>query len=176
MAIPAQLWLKDDGGADIKGSVDVQDREGSIEVTGFTHNLRLSTDAFTGKITGTRKHAPLVFQKEIDSFHMVMTLFTVYEQLKSNVTIDDQLTLYITQVEKSALSKNTYHYYFYDARKSAENFMAHVKDVEPIMITDDDKATAQVKDGQIYLRVRGNVYSFRSVGYNVRIHLDASPY
>lgn len=105
MAIPAQLWLKDDGGADIKGSVDVQDREGSIEVTGFTHNLRLSTDAFTGKITGTRKHAPLVFQKEIDSFHMVMTLFTVYEQLKSNVTIDDQLTLYITQVEKSALSK-----------------------------------------------------------------------
>lgn len=103
-------------------------------------------------------------------------LFTVYEQLKSDVTIDDQLTLYITQVEKSALSKNTYHYYFYDARKSAENFMAHVKDVEPIMITDDDKATAEVRDGQINLRVRGNVYSFRSVGYNVRIHLDASPY
>lgn len=24
MAIPAYLWLKDDGGADIKGSVDVQ--------------------------------------------------------------------------------------------------------------------------------------------------------
>lgn len=32
MAIPVYLWLKDDGGADIKGSVDVQDREGSIEV------------------------------------------------------------------------------------------------------------------------------------------------
>lgn len=95
---------------------------------------------------------------------MVMTLFTVYEQLKSNVTIDDQLTLYITQVEKSALSKNTYHYYFYDARKSAENFMAHVKDVEPIMISDDDKATAQVKDGQINLRVRGNVYFIQKRG------------
>ncbi len=27
MAIPVYLWLKDDGGADIKGSVDVQDRE-----------------------------------------------------------------------------------------------------------------------------------------------------
>lgn len=26
MPIPAYLWLKDDGGADIKGSVDVQDR------------------------------------------------------------------------------------------------------------------------------------------------------
>lgn len=30
MAIPAYLWLKDDGGADIKGAVDVQYREGSI--------------------------------------------------------------------------------------------------------------------------------------------------
>jgi len=67
MAIPVYLWLQDDGGADIKGCVDVKDREGSIEVSGFTHNLRLPTDAFTGKVTGTRKHAPLVFQKEIDS-------------------------------------------------------------------------------------------------------------
>jgi len=35
MAIPVYLWLKDDGGAEIKGSVDVNNREGSIEVTGF---------------------------------------------------------------------------------------------------------------------------------------------
>lgn len=31
MEIPAYLWLKDDGGADIKDAVDVQDREGSKE-------------------------------------------------------------------------------------------------------------------------------------------------
>jgi outer membrane protein OmpA-like peptidoglycan-associated protein len=37
MAIPVYLWLKDDGGADIKGSVDVQDREGSIEVVAQEH-------------------------------------------------------------------------------------------------------------------------------------------
>lgn len=67
MAIPAYLWLKDDGGADIKGCVDVKDREGSIEVNGFVHNLRLPTDPFTGKITGTRQHSQLVFQKEFDS-------------------------------------------------------------------------------------------------------------
>jgi len=35
MAIPAYLWLKDDGGASIKGSVNIFDREGSIEVQGF---------------------------------------------------------------------------------------------------------------------------------------------
>ena len=44
MAIPVYLWLKDDGGADIKGSVDVQDREGSIEVVAQEHNLYIPTD------------------------------------------------------------------------------------------------------------------------------------
>ena len=67
MVIPAYLWLKDDGGTDIKGSVDVEKREGSIEITGFSHNLRLPTDPMTGKPTGTRKHAPVIFQKEFDS-------------------------------------------------------------------------------------------------------------
>lgn len=41
MAIPAYLWLKDDGGADIKGSVDIKDREGSIEILSFGHGLHL---------------------------------------------------------------------------------------------------------------------------------------
>lgn len=45
MAIPVYLWLKDDGGADIKGSVDVQDREGSIEVVAQKHNLYIPTDS-----------------------------------------------------------------------------------------------------------------------------------
>ncbi|EUM32194.1 hypothetical protein L462_00357 [Enterobacter sp. BIDMC 26] len=35
MAIPAYLWLKDDGGADINGSVDIMNREGSIEILSF---------------------------------------------------------------------------------------------------------------------------------------------
>ncbi|MDM7095753.1 type VI secretion system tube protein Hcp, partial [Enterobacter hormaechei] len=43
MAIPVYLFLTDDGGTKITGSVDVCYREGSIEVTGFTHNLRLPT-------------------------------------------------------------------------------------------------------------------------------------
>ncbi|WP_166360872.1 Hcp family type VI secretion system effector [Pseudomonas akapageensis] len=66
MAIPAYLWLKDDGGLDIKGSVDVTDREGSIEILGFGHGLYLPTDNMTGKITGPRIHAPLTFEKEFD--------------------------------------------------------------------------------------------------------------
>ncbi len=31
MPIPPYMWLKDDGGADTKRSVDVQEREGGIE-------------------------------------------------------------------------------------------------------------------------------------------------
>lgn len=67
MAIPAYLWLKDDGGADIKGSVDVRAREGSIEIHSFAHGLHLPTDNMTGKITGTRVHSALTFEKEFDS-------------------------------------------------------------------------------------------------------------
>lgn len=67
MAIPAYLWLKDDGGADIKGSVDVWGRESSIEIHGFGHGLHLLTDNNTGKITGTRVHSALTFEKEFDS-------------------------------------------------------------------------------------------------------------
>lgn len=67
MAIPAYLWLKDDGGALIKGSVDVQNREQSIEITSFSHNLYIPTDGNTGRLTGTRVHGALMFEKEFDS-------------------------------------------------------------------------------------------------------------
>jgi len=62
MAIPA----KDDGGSSIKGAVDVKDREGSIEICSFGHGLFLPTDSMTGKITGTRIHSALNFEKEFD--------------------------------------------------------------------------------------------------------------
>lgn len=67
MPIPAYLWLKDDGGADIKGSVDVQDRDGSIEIIGLSHGLSLPVDSASGKITGTRQHSAMMIEKEIDS-------------------------------------------------------------------------------------------------------------
>jgi len=67
MAIPVYLWLKDDGGADIKGSVDVQDREGSIEVIRQDHALYLPTDNNTGKVTGTRVHFPFELTKALDA-------------------------------------------------------------------------------------------------------------
>lgn len=67
MAIPAYLWLKDDGGADIRGPVDVAGREGSIEILGLNHGVSLPTDNATGKPTATCEHSPYSFDKEIDA-------------------------------------------------------------------------------------------------------------
>lgn len=66
MAIPAYIQLQDDGGADIKGSVDIQNREGSIEILSFNHSLYIPTDSSTGKLTGTRVHGSMSFEKEFD--------------------------------------------------------------------------------------------------------------
>jgi type VI secretion system secreted protein Hcp len=67
MPIPAYMRLKDDGGSDIKGSVTVQGREGSIEVVGFSHGINLPVDSNTGKITGARSHSPMSIEKEFDA-------------------------------------------------------------------------------------------------------------
>ncbi len=61
------MELKDDSGSIIRGSVDVQDRKGSIEITAFSHNLSLPTNVMTGKITGKIKHSLVLIQKEFYS-------------------------------------------------------------------------------------------------------------
>jgi len=67
MAIPVYLWLTDDAGNQVKGSVDVQGREGSIEIVELMHNVELSTDPLTGKITGKPLHGDYALIKEVDS-------------------------------------------------------------------------------------------------------------
>lgn len=67
MAVPVHLFLKDDGGAMIRGGSDVEGREGSIELRDLIHNLCIPTDGATGKLTGTRKHSAFSLTKAIDS-------------------------------------------------------------------------------------------------------------
>ncbi|WKZ93645.1 type VI secretion system tube protein TssD [Chimaeribacter arupi] len=66
MAIPVYLWLKDDGGADIHGLVDVRGRENSIEVLDIEHCIELPTDFHSGKIVANHRHEPVSFTKELD--------------------------------------------------------------------------------------------------------------
>ncbi|WP_273968198.1 type VI secretion system tube protein TssD [Enterobacter cancerogenus] len=79
MAIPVYLWLKDDGGADIKGSVDVKDREGSIEVVAQEHNLYIPTDNNTGQ---TLKSAEFKWYKINDAGQEVEYFNTKLENVK----------------------------------------------------------------------------------------------
>jgi type VI secretion system secreted protein Hcp len=67
MPIPAYLWMKDETGAEVKGSVEVAGREGSVEVLEFHHEVRIPTDPDSGKLTGTRKHESLTFVKAFDA-------------------------------------------------------------------------------------------------------------
>lgn len=93
MAIPAYLWLKDDGGANITGSVDVQHREGSIEVLGFGHGLHLPTDSATGKITGTRVHSALNFEKNsIHQAHIFIKLWRMGKRYNQRNLSGTELT------------------------------------------------------------------------------------
>lgn len=66
MAVPLRLWLKDEGGADLRGASEVSGREGSIEVLSLTHGIHSLTDGHTGKLMGARHHRPLTIEKEID--------------------------------------------------------------------------------------------------------------
>ncbi len=48
-------------------------------------------------------------------------LFTVYENFQEKITVNDRLTLYITQVEAGSLSRNRYHIYLFDAKKARKS-------------------------------------------------------
>ncbi|HTH61614.1 MAG TPA: type VI secretion system tube protein TssD [Paraburkholderia sp.] len=78
MAVPLHLWLKDEGGADIRGSSSVSGREGSIEVLSLTHGVHSPTDYTTGKLTGSRSHRPLTIEKEIDRSSALLYRAVVY--------------------------------------------------------------------------------------------------
>ena len=82
MAIPAYLWLEDDGGADIKGSMDVQDPKDSIEVLSFMHGLGIPSAPHNGKLTGTRIHSALDFEKGFDSSSLYL-----YKAVSSGQTL-----------------------------------------------------------------------------------------
>ncbi|MBD3421162.1 MAG: type VI secretion system tube protein Hcp [Chitinivibrionales bacterium] len=67
MPIPAYMYMTDDNGGEVKGSVDVAGREGSIEVLEFEHEVRIPTDPDTGRLTGTRKHEAIRLVKAYDA-------------------------------------------------------------------------------------------------------------
>ncbi len=66
MSNPAYLWLTDENGSPMIGSSLVTGRIGAIEIKSLTHNVNIPADSNTGRLTGTRVHTPVIFQKEFD--------------------------------------------------------------------------------------------------------------
>jgi len=57
----------DDAGNQVKGSVDINDREGSIEVIELMHGIELPIDQHTEKIIAKALHGDYAIIKEVDS-------------------------------------------------------------------------------------------------------------
>jgi type VI secretion system secreted protein Hcp len=84
MGIPVYLWLYEEDRKLLKGSVEVNGREGSIELVGMQHDVFIPTDDMTGATTGTRQHEAYTFEKEIDSsFPFLYRALTTGRTLKS---------------------------------------------------------------------------------------------
>lgn len=66
MAIPVYLWLYDEEDKLVKGGVDINGREGSIEHVGMQHEVFIPTDDLTAATTAMRQHETYTFEKEID--------------------------------------------------------------------------------------------------------------
>lgn len=72
MSIPAHIWFTDDNGSPLIGECLMPTRLGSTELKSFNHSVWIPTDHNTGKLTGTRLHVPIRFEKEIDRLTTIL--------------------------------------------------------------------------------------------------------
>lgn len=102
--------------------------------------------------------------------------FPVEQELHSKVSVNNWAVLYVTQANSGAMTSFTYNYYLLDARRSEADFLTHIDQATPFMVTNDPAVKIDVKDDGVYLHVRGDVYSFHNTSKLANILLDASPY
>ncbi|MFI4956484.1 MAG: type VI secretion system tube protein TssD [Gammaproteobacteria bacterium] len=67
MPTPIYMWIKDESGAQLQGSVVMtDDRRGSIEVLEMNHLIEIPTDKHSGLLTGMRRHDAVLLKKAVD--------------------------------------------------------------------------------------------------------------
>ena len=66
MSIPAHIWFTDENNSPILGEYLIPTRLGSTELKSLNHSVWIPTSPNTGKLTATRLHVPITFEKEID--------------------------------------------------------------------------------------------------------------
>lgn len=114
MSIPAHIWLTDENNSPVIGECLMPTRLGSTELKSFNHSVWIPTDHTTGKLTGTRLHLPITFEKEIDRitpylFRGVCTGRIFKEAVIKMYRIDEagiELEYFIYYTEKCKNNKN----------------------------------------------------------------------
>ena len=113
--------------------------------------------------------------------------FSPFEQsIIKRVAVNNLATLYITQASAGATTRYSYRYYLLDASKNEEEvneFISNEKQ-QPFLITDDENASAVIKENSIYLKIKGTIYSYQSsaaysnkIGtFSIPVYLTASPW
>ncbi|MHC8314058.1 Hcp family type VI secretion system effector [Pseudomonas sp. LB3P31] len=136
MATPIHLWLRIDEQTKIDGSVDVKDREGSIEVLAHDHKISIATDDNTGKLKGTRVHGPIVFTKEIDAsspliYKAVTTGQTIkFAEFKWYRTNDDGVETEYYRVELEGVKIVKVAGKMYDVKDPSKEKHNHLEEIE----------------------------------------------
>ena len=59
------IWFTNENNAPVTGECLMPTRLGSTELKSFNHSMWIPTDSNTGKLTGTRLHVPIIFEKEM---------------------------------------------------------------------------------------------------------------
>lgn len=86
MAIPVYLWLYDEEDKLVRGGVEVDGREGSIEIVGMQHDVFIPTDDLTAATIAIRQHEAYTFEKEIDrSSPLLYRALTMGSSLKKAI-------------------------------------------------------------------------------------------
>jgi type VI secretion system secreted protein Hcp len=151
MAIPVYLWLRDHEDKKLEGSVRVEGRNGSIEVIAQNHSVYIPTDNNTGKLTGTRVHAPFMLLKEIDaSSPYLYKAVTLGQTLKSaefkwyRINLDGfEEEYFTTKLENVKLVKIASK--MHDVKDPSKEKHNHLEEVELRY----EKITWTFKDGHI---------------------------
>jgi type VI secretion system secreted protein Hcp len=101
-ALNSYMWIKDESGTDIKGSVSIAGREGSVAVVALDHDVYIPVDPTTNQLSGTRRHDPFVFTKYIDAATVYLNKAVCEGQTYSQVEIKSY------QVDNSGVEKEFY--------------------------------------------------------------------
>lgn len=87
MALNAYLRLKGQKQGDIKGSVTLKGREGTIAVIAVSHEIVSPRDPASGLPTGKRMHKPFVITKELDKSSPLLQKLLCTNEMISELTI-----------------------------------------------------------------------------------------